>query len=226
MTELQEKLFEQSESEYAGFQARVVPNIERNTIIGVRVPKLRSMASQLTKSSEYDDFIKGLPHNYYEENIIHAVIISKVKDYRTAVEMADGFLPFVDNWAVCDTMRPKAFEKHPDGLTDDIKRWISSDEEYTVRFGVDILMTYYLDDEFNPEHLRLVSDIKSDKYYVKMMIAWYFATALAKQWDLTVPVIEQCCLSDWIHNKTIQKACESFRIEPEKKAYLKGLKIK
>lgn len=224
MTEIQKKLFELSDSGYAAFQARLAPNIAAEKCMGVRVPALRSFASEFSRTPECAAFLETLPHEYYDENLLHSVLLEKWKDYDDCLNKVECFLPFVDNWAVCDTLRPKVFGKHKAELIEKLKEWIASEQTYTCRFGVDMLMTHYLDDSFKPEYLKLPAQVTSEEYYVRMMIAWYYATALAKQWDSTVLYLEQNRLPKWTHNKTIQKAVESYRITPEQKTYLKTLR--
>ena len=224
MTEIQKKLFELSDKDYAAFQARLTPNVDADRFIGVRVPVLRKFAAGFSKTPECETFLESLPHEYYDENLLHSVILEKWKDYNDCIEKVDVFLPYVDNWAVCDTLSPKVFAKHRDTLIEKVREWIASDRTYTCRFGIDMLMTHYLDGFFRPEYLELPAEVKSEEYYLRMMIAWYYATALAKQWDSTVPYIENNRLPNWTHNKTIQKAVESFRITPEQKSYLKTLR--
>lgn len=224
MTEIQKKLFELSDKDYAAFQARLTPNVEADRFIGVRVPVLRKFAADFSKTPECAEFLASLPHEYYDENLLHSVILEKRKDYDDCIEKVDKFLPYVDNWAVCDTLSPKVFAKHRDALIDKVREWIASDRTYTCRFGIDMLMTHYLDGSFKPEYLELPAEVKSEEYYVRMMIAWYYATALAKQWDSAIPYIENNRLPIWTHNKTIQKAIESYRITPEQKSYLKTLR--
>lgn len=221
-----EKLFEQQDREYAAFQAKLTPTVEEDRFIGVRIPKARIMAKQIYKENSYTDFITTLPHEYYDENMIHALIISEIKDYESCIEEVNRFLPYVDNWAVCDSMIPKIFKKNKELLIEQIKQWIDSREVYTCRFGIKMLMTYFLDDDFKSDYLEWVSAIRSDEYYVNMMIAWYFATALCKQWDETYLYIKDRRLACWTHNKTIQKARESFRITDEQKEILKQLRYK
>ena len=175
--------------------------------------------------AEIDDFLSSLPHKYYDENNLHGFIIAEMKDYDRTIAEIDRLLPYIDNWATCDLIRPKLFSKNHDKLIKDIRRWMKSSKTYTIRFGIEMLMTHFLDDYFRPEYLEWVASITNDEYYVKMMVAWYFATALAKQYDATLPIIEQKRLASWTHNKTIQKAIESYRITDEQKEYLKGLKI-
>ncbi len=219
-----DRLFLLQDNEYKEFHSRLMPNISPERIIGVRIPDLRKLAKELVKNGEAEDFIKNLPHYYYEENNLHAFIIEQIRDYASLVKELDRFLPFVDNWATCDSLRPKIFSKNSDKLLTDAQRWMNSSHEYTVRFGIEVMMVYFLDSSFNEDYLKRISEIKSDKYYINMMIAWYFATALAKQWDAAVPFIENNLLSTWINNKTIQKATESNRITAEQKKYLRTFK--
>lgn len=170
--------------------------------------------------------MNALPHTYYEENNLHGFFIEKIKDFNKAIEALEKFLPYVDNWATCDMMRPKVFKKNTKPLFEKCMEWLNAEDTYTVRFGIGMLMSYFLDDEFRVDILNSVAEIRSDEYYINMMIAWFFATALAKQYDATLPFIENNRLDMWVHNKTIQKAVESYRITPEQKAYLKTLKIK
>lgn len=212
------------EKEYADFQAKLVPTIEPSTILGIRVPKLRALAKSYIRDQECQVFLDSLPHNYYDENMLHAILISEMKDYDKCINRLEAFLPYVDNWAVCDIMSPKLFKRYKEDLMTRIKVWVSSEETYTIRFGLGMLMAHFLDEDFRPEYLDMASSIRSDEYYVNMMIAWLFATALAKQWEVSLPYIEDKRLDDWTHKKAIQKARESLRISKEKKEYLKGLK--
>ena len=218
-------LFEKQGQAYADFQAKLTPTIAREKFIGVRVPDVRAIAKSYKKDEEVSLFMAALPHNYYDENMLHGLLISEIKDYGKCLEELDKFLPFVDNWAVCDIMSPKVFKKHRSELMTEIRRWTASDHVYTCRFGIEMLMSHYLDDDFRLEYLELPASVISDEYYVNMMIAWFYATALAKQWDAAIPFIEKYRLGKWVHNKTIQKARESFRITPEQKEYLNILKI-
>ena len=190
---------------------------------GYRTGKL---AKELSKNEDIDDFLKDLPHRYFDENQLHSFIISGIKDYNECISKVNAFLPYVDNWATCDQLSPKVFKKHRKELINDIKKWMASDEVYTIRFGIGMLMAHFLDDDFRPEYPEMVSGIRSEEYYVNMMIAWYFATALAKQYDTVLPFIEEHKLDKWTNNKAIQKSVESYRISPEQKEYLKSLKIK
>ena len=207
-------------------QITIIPTVDPDSIIGVRTPALRTLAKELSKREDIDTFLNDLPHIYFEENQLHAFILSGMKDAAKAIELVDKFLPFVDNWATCDQMSPKVFKKHKDLLLEYTDKWIKSDLTYVKRFGIGMLMEHFLDEDFKTTYLTKVSKIRSDEYYVNMMIAWYFATALAKQYDATLPYIEKQKLDIWTHNKSIQKAVESYRITPEQKDYLKTLKRK
>lgn len=211
---------------YRDMQITIIPTVDPDSIIGVRTPALRSFAKELSKREDIDTFLNDLPHKYFEENQLHAFILSGMKDAAKAIELVDKFLPFVDNWATCDQMSPKVFKKHKDLLLEYTDKWIKSDLTYVKRFGIGMLMEHFLDEDFKTTYLTKVSKIRSDEYYVNMMIAWYFATALAKQYDATLPYIEKQKLDIWTHNKSIQKAVESYRITPEQKDYLKTLKRK
>ena len=224
--EIQKELFSLQDKEYMKFLSKLTPNVSEDTIIGVRIPEIRKLAKKLVKNNEYEDFLKELPHKYYDENLLHGAIISENKDFENCIELLNSFLPFVDNWAVCDTISPKIFKKHKKELIEKIKEWSQSDKTYTCRFGVEMLMTHFLDEDFKKEYLEIVANIHSEEYYVKMVIAWFFATALTKQWDYAVIYLENNRLDVWVHNKTIQKARESLRILEDKKGYLKGLKRK
>ncbi len=221
---IQSRLFEMQDMKYRDFHSKLMPNIEKSKIIGVRIPELRKFAKEISKTALVDDFIKKLPHKYYEENNLHAFLIEKIGDYHKCIEETNRFLPFIDNWATCDMMRLKTFKKHLPELLTEIEKWLKSEHTYTVRFGIEMLMCYYLDDNFSFEFPDMVSAIRSDEYYIKMMQAWYFATALAKRFDDIVPYLEQNKLDADTHNKTIRKAVESYRITEEQKAYLKTLK--
>ena len=219
-----EELFKLQDLGYRDFQARLMPTIDKDTIIGVRTPVLRKLAKQFAPTDEAKEFIEHLPHKYYEENNLHAFIISQTKDFDEAISQTNRFLPYIDNWATCDSFSPKIFKKHTTELLDNVKVWIKSTHTYTCRFGIEMLMSFYLDDLFKPEYAEMVASVRSDEYYVKMMIAWYFATALTKQYDATIGYITGKRLDSWCH-KTIQKAIESFCISDERKAFLKGLKL-
>lgn len=222
MEEIQNRLFELQDIKYRDFHSRLMPGIDKETIIGIRVPVLRKYAKSIAGTELSEKFIKELPHRYYEENNLHMMLITRIKDYDRCISEIERFLPYIDNWATCDFPAPKCFENHKEELLPVIKVWIASGETYTIRYGIGMLMRLYLDEDFDPEYVRLVVGVKSDEYYVNMMIAWYMATALAKQWDTVIPYIEEHRMSDWVHRKTIQKAVESYRITDEQKKYLKG----
>lgn len=221
---IQKRLFELSDEKNADFSAKLTPGIDREKFLGVRIPASRKLAKEIIKENEHKDFLNSLPHKYYDENIMHSILISEIKDYDECIKYVDEFLPYVDNWAVCDTMSPKAFKNKHERLMNDILRWVDSDQTYTIRFGLKILMAHFLDNDFKNEYLKIPAKIKSDEYYINMMIAWFYATALAKQWDSTIVYIENGVLDKWVHNKAIQKARESYRITAEQKEYLKSLK--
>ncbi len=222
MEKIQKQLFELQDMAYRDFHSRLMPDIDKETVIGIRVPMLRKYAKSIAGTELSEKFIKELPHRYYEENNLHMMLITGIKDYEKCLSEIERFLPYIDNWATCDFPAPKCFEDHKEELLPVIKRWIASSETYTIRYGIGMLMRLYLDADFDPEYLEFVAGVKSDEYYVNMMIAWYMATALAKQWDAVIPYIEEHRMSDWVHRKTIQKAVESYRITDEQKDYLKG----
>lgn len=224
--DIREELFALQDIEYGDFQAKLTPGIPRELFIGVRVPEVRKLAKKLIKEPETAVFLKDLPHKYYDENMLHGLLISEIKDYDACIAAVDEFLPYVDNWAVCDIMSPRVFKKNKAALMEKIKEWSASEKTYTCRFGLEMLMSHFLDEDFKPEYLEIPAAVRSEEYYVRMMAAWFFATALAKQWDASVKYVEECRLDVWTHNKTIQKARESYRITPEQKEYLKGLKQK
>ena len=219
-----ERLKKYQNKEYQEFQSKLVPNIDKNTILGVRTPDMRAIAKEIFGTEEAKEFIKVLPHKYYEENLVHFFLISKIKNFDECVEEVEKFLPFIDCWPVCDQATPNVFKKNHEKLLPLVKKWIKSKHVYTARFGIRMLMNEYLNDDFKEEYLELVVSKTGDDYYLKMMIAWYFATALAKQYDATIKYIESKKLDTWIHNKTIQKATESFRVTDEHKEYLKTLR--
>ena len=220
------RLFALRDETNAAFMARLVPTLPPESVLGVRMPDCRALAKELCRMPDIGEFLTDLPHRYLDENNLHALILNEEKDCAAAVAAIDAFLPYVDNWATCDVLRPKAFKKHPSALPDECRRWMRSGATYTVRFGIEMLMTHYLDADFRPEYLEEVSIIKSKEYYVNMMIAWYFATALAKQYEAAISYIEQRRLDQWTHNKTIRKAIESCRITEERKAYLRTLTMR
>ena len=223
---IRKELFSMQDLEYKKFHEKLVPNLAQEVIIGVRTPKLREFAKRLFKESGTEEFLSALPHRYYEENNLHAFLIEQMKDYDRCIREVNRFLPYVDNWATCDGMRPKCFQKHTEELLTEIRRWLNDSHCYTVRFAIEMLMVYYLDERFQADYPEYVAGVQREEYYINMMIAWYFATALAKQWDAVLPYLTQNRLSVRVHNKTIQKAVESFRISEEKKSYLKSLKRK
>lgn len=216
-----EMLLEAKDDKYRDFQVKLVPNVSPDTIIGVRTPDMRKIAKEVFNSPEKDEFLKELPHKYYEENLVHFFIIAMIKDFDECIEKVEEFLPYVDCWPVSDQATPKTFKKNHAKLLPYIKNWIASDHVYTARFGIRMLMNEFLDDDFKDEYLELVASKEGDDYYLKMMVAWYFATALAKKYDESVKYIEGRKLDDWIHKKAIQKAVESFRVTDEHKEYLK-----
>ncbi len=224
--EIQRQLFELQDQKYRQFHSRLMPTIAAERVIGVRTPVLRKFAKEYARTPEAEIFLKILPHKYYEENNVHGFLIEGRKDLNECIEELDRFLPYVDNWATCDLMAPKVFKKNLPELLGHIERWIASGETYTVRFGLGTLMRYYLDEEFKPEYLEMAAAVRSREYYVNMMVAWYFATALAKQYEAAVPYFETPRLDRWTHNKAIQKAVESYRITEEQKAYLRTKKLR
>ena len=226
MNQIQKVLFENQDKDYRDFTAKLIPNISNDKIIGVRLPFIKKYAKELYKNDSYKEFLGTLPKEYQEEYLLYGYLTEQVKDFDECISYIENYLPYVDNWAVSDTPNPKAFKKNKDKLLPFIKKWIKTNETYKVRFGVKCLMAYYLDEDFDKSYLDIVSNIKSEEYYVNMMVAWYFATALAKQWGDTVKVIESNKLSIWVHNKAIQKAKESFRVSEENKEYLSRLKRK
>ena len=223
--EIRNGLFDLQDSQYRDFQAKLIPSASADKMIGVRTPVLRKLAKDLAKRKDIGGFLNDLPHRYFDENQLHAFIISQLKDYEQCMDEVIRFLPYIDNWATCDQLSPKMFRKHRPKLIDQIRKWIISDRTYTIRFGIGMLMEHFLDEDYDPAYPEMVACIRSDEYYVNMMIAWYFATALAKQYDSILPFIKNRRLDPWTHNKTIQKARESYRISPEQKEYLKALKI-
>ncbi len=209
------------EPKYRDFTATLIPTVDKDLIIGIRTPLLRAYSRSLC---EYDSFLKALPHRYFEENNLHAFLLERESDFDALIKRLDLFLPYIDNWATCDSLKPRALKKHPQKLFENIKRWIASDNVYEIRFGINMLMTHFLDGHFSADHLYLVANIKSEEYYVNMARAWYFATALAKQYDDALPLIKGNLLDRWTHNKTVQKSIESLRIPKDRKEYLRSLK--
>ena len=224
--DITEELFGMQDKQYRDFQAKLIPTVGKDRIIGVRTPALRKMAKQMITQNEAEEFIKTLPHRFFDENQLHAFIISEEKELGKCMSETERFLPYIDNWATCDQLSPKVFKKHKDELLPHIKWWIKSDETYTVRFAVGMLMQHFLDESFDLEYPRMVAGVSSEEYYINMMLAWYFATALAKQYNDIIPFIEDRRLSPWVHNKAIQKSVESYRITSEQKEYLRSLRIK
>ncbi len=224
--EIVKTLYLEQDLEYKDLQAKIIPTVDADAVIGVRTPQLRAYAKELSRREDIGQFLDELPHKYFDENQLHAFIIAGIKNYDDAMARLEAFLPYVNNWATCDQMSPKVFKKNKTDLLKHIRMWIKSKDTYTVRFGVGMLMEHFLDEDFDVKYPVMVSKIRSDEYYVNMMIAWYFATALAKQYDAVIPFIEERKLDVWTHNKAIQKSIESYRITDEQKAYLRTLKIK
>ena len=226
MTELQEILFSMADEKYRNFQSKLMPTVPKEKIIGIRTPILRKFAKDFSKTPEAEIFISSLPHEYYEENNLHAFLLELMGDYSETAKRVTEFLPFVDNWATCDSMSPKIFGKHKKELLEEIEKWLSAKDTYSVRFGIKMLMEHFLGEDFSLEYPEAVAKIESEEYYIRMMQAWYFATALAKNYDLVLPFIKDRKLEKWTHNKAIQKAAESYRITDEQKKYLRMFKIK
>lgn len=223
---IREQLFHLQDTKYRNFQSKLIPTVSTDAIIGIRTPALRRYAKLLAKSKNLQNFLEDLPHRYFEENQLHAFVISEIKNYGQCIEELNLFLPYVDNWATCDQMSPNVFKSNRKKLIDQIKFWILSERTYVVRFGIKMLMQHFLDENFNQTYLDMVAKVRSKEYYVKMMVAWYFATALAKHYNLAITYIKNKKLDVWTHNKAIQKSLESYRIAPEHKKYLKSLKIR
>ncbi len=221
--EVREHLLALQDAQYKAFHSRLMPTVDPDAIIGVRTPLLRQYAAELAKLANAEAFLRAVPHRYYEENNLHGMLIERMRDYRQTVHELDAFLPYVDNWATCDLMSPKAFAKNKSLLIEDIRRWIASDRVYTVRFAVGMLLKHYLDEDFLPEYLEMAASVSTQEYYVSMMVAWYFATALAKQYDAALPYLLQNRLDEQTHNRTVRKAIESYRISQEQKQELKKL---
>ena len=221
-----ERLFTLQDTKYRDFSARLTPNISKDAVIGVRAPAIRALAKELYGTDEAARFMAELPHKYFDENNLHGALICRIRDYASAMAETERFLPYIDNWAVCDMLSPKVFAKHRGELYEKITQWTASRETYTVRFGIGMLMEHFLDKDFTPKVLELAADIRSEEYYINMMTAWFFATALAKQYEAALPYIEDRRLDAWTHNKAIQKSIESRRITDGQKAYLRSLKLK
>ena len=225
MTEIQQRLFALQDAGYRDFHAALMPTVDKALVIGVRMPALRALAKELKGTEPAADFMAQLPHKYYEENNLHAALIGHIRDFQPCITALERFLPYVDNWATCDMMNPRALAKDKAALLERIRLWLQSGHTYTVRFGMEMLMNHFLEEDFREEYPALVASVQSEEYYVRMMQAWYFATALAKQYEAAVTYLEQRRLGAWVHNKTIQKARESFRVSQEQKEYLKSLKV-
>lgn len=226
LDDIRDELFKMQDIEYRDFNSKLIPTVKKEDMIGVRTPELRKYAKKLLKEEGVEDFLHSLPHKYFDENQLHAFIISEIKDFKFCIDELINFLPYLDNWATCDQLSPKIFKKHRNDLLPHIYEWLKSDKTYTVRFGIGMLMEHFLDEDFKTEYPEMVAAVRSEEYYINMMTAWYFATALAKQYESILPFIEGNKLDTWTHNKSIQKAIESNRINAEQKNYLKGLKIK
>lgn len=226
--DIQKELLNMQELKMKDFNSKLIPNIEKEKFIGIRSPNLRKFSKEVFKNNQEDviKFLNSLPHKYIEENHLHGFLIENFKDFNVALDYTEKFLPYVDNWATCDSFRPKIFNKHKNKIFEKIKIWIRDEHEYTVRYSIGLLLSNYLDEDFNEEHLEMVLNVKREEYYIKMMVAWYFSFALIKQYESTIPYIQNQKLEKWTHNKTIQKAIESFRIDQKTKEYLKTLKIK
>jgi 3-methyladenine DNA glycosylase AlkD len=218
------RLMEHADEGYRDFFYKLIPNVDPGTVIGVRTPALRALGREVRKRGEAEDFFACLPHRYYEENNLHACLVSQIRDVDTLLRELERFLPYVDNWATCDMIRPARFKERPEGLTEHIRRWLKAEHPFTVRFGMEMLMQYYLDEGFRPEHLAWAAGVEREEYYIRMMSAWYFATALAMQYEAAVPWLRENRLPLWTHNKTIQKATESHRLTREQKEYLRTLR--
>ena len=223
--EIVAELFHLQDKKYAAMQTKIIPTVEAGRIIGVRTPELRTFAKKLFRDEDIASFLTSLPHQYFDEDQLHAFVISLEKDFDKCIAEIEAFLPFIDNWATCDQLSPKVFKKEPEKLLPYIYTWIKSDKVYTVRFAIGMLMQHFLDKRFHSKYADMVAAVKSEEYYINMMIAWYFATALAKQYASILPYLEGKRLDDWTHNKAIQKSVESNRITTEQKAYLKTLKV-
>ncbi len=218
---IQQRLFQMQDIKYRDFNSSLIPNLPKERFIGVRTPQLKKLAKELFGSEAASDFLSTLPHRYFEENQLHAFLIMEEKDFDKCLEMTKKFLPYVDNWATCDQLSPKVFYKNSHSLLSMAEKWLQSKNTYEIRFGISVYMRYFLDEDFKTEYAEKIAEIKTDEYYINMMISWYFATALYKQWDLILPFLTEKRLSKWVHNKAIQKARESKRITKEQKKFLK-----
>ena len=227
MKKIEEKLFALQDLQYRDFHSRLMPDYKKDFVIGVRTPALRKLAKELAKDKDSEVFLKELPHKYYEENNLHAYLIENIaKTFEEAVMLTEKFLPYVDNWATCDTFSPKAFKKDLNALYDKTLEWMNSSHVYTVRYGIVTQLQHFLDVEFRKEMLDIMAEIHLEEYYINMAIAWYYSFALIKQYTATIPLFEERRLDKWVHNKSLQKAIESYRIDKETKDYLRSLKIK
>lgn len=226
MEEIYKLFVEQKDDSYALFQSKLIPQLPSEKFIGVRTPVLRKLAKALSKKEETRLFLRELPHTYFDEDQLHGFLISEMKDFTECIGELELFLPYIDNWATCDQTSPKVFRMHTEELLPYIRKWLQSERVYTVRFAIGMLMQFYLEEHFKPEYIEMVASVTSDQYYINMEIAWYMATALAKQWEVTIPYIEGKKMNQWVHNKTIQKCRESFRITKEQKTYLQQFKMK
>lgn len=225
-SDVRSRLFKYQDLKYRDFHSKLMPTVNKDRIIGVRTPVLRKIAKEFNKSDYKEDFLKAVPHKYYEEDNLHAFLIEQIKDFDECISALDNFLLYIDNWATCDMMTPEVLRKFPDKLYLKIQEWVKSSHTYTVRFGVVTLMKFFMNERIDENHLKLLLSIKTDEYYINMAIAWYLATALAFNWDTVIPYIEKKKFSKWIHNKAIQKAIESYRITSDQKSFLKKLKIR
>ena len=226
MKKILDELFSLQDEEYREFNSKLIPTVAKENVIGIRIPVLRKYEKEIRNTEKAKEFLNSLPHKYTEEYNLHALLLENIKSYEDTVKALNEFLPFVDNWATCDILSIKIFKKHLDILPEQLDIWLNSAHTYTIRFAVKMYMTYYLDENFNISYMTKISKVSSDEYYVNMMLSWYFATALAKQYETAIKFLEEKKLSYWVHNKTIQKAIESYRITDEQKTYLKTLKLK
>ena len=224
--DIRKDLFALQDVPYRDFQVKLFPGCDVARFIGVRTPALRALAKEYGKREDVGVFLADLPHAYFDEDQLHAFILENIRDFDRCLEAVEIFLPYVDNWATCDQLSPKVFRREKGKLLERIRVWLGSDRTYTVRFAAGMLMLHFLDDDFDPAYPEMIAKIRSDEYYINMMTAWYFATALAKQWDAALPYLQECRLDPWTHNKAIQKAVESRRITAEQKEYLRPLKVK
>lgn len=224
--EIKNFIFSQKDEDYKNFNSNLIPEVDKNTVVGVRIPMLRTFAKQIVKENDYSFFLNALPHELFEENCLHSLIISELKNTDEVLLCLNKFLPYVDNWAVSDIISPSVFKKHKEKLLCQIHMWLKSSHTYTIRYAVSALMQYFLEDDFKCEYLNDVVNIKSNEYYVNMMRAWFFQVALLKQYDATIGIFESGILDKWTHNKAIQKCTESRRMTDEQKTYLKSLKRK